>query len=1242
MKRGHLFHEQKNQNDGFRSRTKKSRIKKAHSENEPSKIVGFIGRLSALILWFQKKNIRRILGVSLLIFIILSLVGIYFDRKKGYDFVPERAISYESINWEEKQNNEGYGYYRNGENSFLWKADVYVPDTSFFFIVKDIARLEFKIKNLEGEVLIPSEVEFSDRQNFPESNGFRKVTSKTTKELTLIQNTHYASFMGLDFVSGNMEMTLPVDDKSFNTFTIHLPASAKVIKKGDGGNPADMYDVGENSYFFHDFIFPSIVYYKFGYHTIMQVMLIIAIVLIMLFSISALGLVKNIKITLNPKKLLAAIALTAVLMLLFSALIPNPKPIILNWDKNTNTRYKTDTLFASDSQVPNYLWWVLGITKSIDGFIVGSSSNCDPGVYQHMHLSAWSAKKIFIIDEYQNTTCASFMEQIAPDKTEVVSKQWLMENLATTFPVKKYPPQLLFEINAKIVVLLSNIIVALSVAYLLWKALTIKKVKDALLSILYGFICFFGLMGLYILCGMLIHMPITYHAKNTYGLILNNYFLPGVIAGGNNLRTLFALIGLFGVLLIVTKLRNKINYLLIPIILIGILLLIVIPQTEYFSKRVILTMTSAEAYQWDYKQDSFNPFDLYRSVRDNEVVPYLKKAFSKEERGRKENIFAQSLASEQRHAEAILVFEESLTKYKEFPALYAANTYGLAETYFSLRHKTIVLSDYWKTSFSSPTQYYNSKAVDYYTNYIHNVDDAEVLSDQQGRSFKTDDKTLNFRKTRSLFHRGMSYIVLREYAKAIKNQRENLENFPDSPYKKETLFYLGEAYQKSHQYSEAIPLYTDFIRTFPDDSITPYVRLRLADSYLQSGKYEIALVKYLDLFARSPEKDFIPTARYDAAYAYERLQINHQQAIANYERLLWDFCNNEKTTTQALLRISELTPKHQRGFYEEYLSAIKKSNGAGYSLAQAEIDFNHLLEQTSNPNYRVNIDFRLIEIYMRFNKLDKAKESYSNIAELYPDSLPAFYAKKELATFDQKRNLVVYYDKKIVEDLREYGIFTSSLDERFFKDTDNDTITDIEEITVYKSNPNDIDSDGDNITDEKEISMGTSPVVYNATEEEIEKGLTTDETERTLNKKYQTFWSNIFNNYLKYVKLSRGMTLFFVGIFCLTIVLLLNKSLRTITLVLLFFFISRGITRIGEQDPFRGLMSIYPAIMSSIQIILILLAINAVIFIIVNISTIRKRGKKLARLMAHFKRTRQFNLKKVMEVISLKNKKRGE
>lgn len=84
----------------------------------------------------------------ILITVILGIL-IFKDRRKSFGFVPEEEINYALLSWEEKADDQGYSRFAGLNAEFLWKADIYVPDTSFIFKVQDISRLVFHIKNLD-------------------------------------------------------------------------------------------------------------------------------------------------------------------------------------------------------------------------------------------------------------------------------------------------------------------------------------------------------------------------------------------------------------------------------------------------------------------------------------------------------------------------------------------------------------------------------------------------------------------------------------------------------------------------------------------------------------------------------------------------------------------------------------------------------------------------------------------------------------------------------------------------------------------------------------------------------------------------------------------------------------------------------------------------------------------------------------------------------------------------------------
>ncbi|MBU1674098.1 tetratricopeptide repeat protein [Patescibacteria group bacterium] len=1136
----------------------------------------------------RSRNFRITIALIVIISVLGMVGGIYYDRQKSFDYVPETPTDYTDLEWKEKVGNDGFSFYSNPLGSFEWKADVYVPDTSFIFVVKDIGKTKMHIRNIEGSLKVPGTATFPSMNNFPIVDGYRTVSG--LRELDIEGTVHFTSVLGLDFVSSISFTTIKINgDDAFNIATYHLPAKSKVIKVGDGEYPGGVYEINPQTYFFHNFVYPSIVYFQPGYHTLIQALILYSILLIIIVSVAFFKALSDIPYRISSRYLVISIFACALVMIFFALIFPNPRQITLNFD-NRQTQYQTDGIVANDVDLPDYLWWVLGITRSIDAFIVGETTNCEASVLGHYKLTKFAGADFYVIDQYQNTECASLVKTLSPEKTKIVSQEELNQIINQDYGQKIYPPLWLFSFSAKIIVFLSALIIGLCMAFLLWRAFSIRNIKTFLGTGLYGVLIFFGLMGLYIIVGMLAHMPVMYHAKNTLGLMMSNYFMPGVIGGGNIFRTIFAFAGLIFILFLSRKIYTRINPIIIPIVLSVMLLFLFIPYTEYWGKRIALTLTSAEAYQWDYKQDPFNPFDLYKNIRDNNVYNYLVYAFGKEEKGRRLVLLADSLNEEGRYVEAIAIGNRIVEKYQNTPKIKALGYYELGESYYDLVNQEIVLEEFWRSDETITNNYYYNKAIENYTNYL--------------------DLDFGYFAERAIFHRAKSYQALADYPKAILSYQEYLLKFPQGEFAKIVKLYLAECYQRTNNHQDAILLFQDFITNYPENSNIDEAKYKLAESYTVLSQYAEAIALYGEIIKYYPKSNFIPLARFKLAYAYEKLHGDTPETIQQFEQLLTDFPTDMGVTENALSRLSIVYPKDLRTYVYEFQAAITRVKTKNF--AAAEIAYESLLDQDISKAMRVNIQFRLADIYEITGQKEKAKEKYEEIINNYNGSIASTYAQREQARLNDDKKGVALFDEDIIEYLGKY-----SLEEHGFKE--QVLFTQKEGSVAAKIKEKESEYLQKQTTEEN--------LLY---QQELEKkninaySISLPSTEQITAPWYKTFVEFMDRSHL-----SRGMTLYFVGVMILMILLLLTRNFRTLILPFLFFFLSRGIIRIGEQDPFRALSSIPPAISTGLQLIFILLLINVIIFLLFHFDKFKKKMYEIQAFFTEIKKTRQFSWKKL-------------
>ena len=1246
-------------------------------KKNPERIFKSRGIWSKFLNFFKKFNLaswlkkNKPLFVIFLIVLVISTVIVlifYFDRKKPIHYMPEEEVNFGDLDWLEKVDNSGYSFFADADSQFEWKADIYVPENSFLFKVEDIAKVVFHIRNLEGTVRIPLSISFEGMHKHPIDKGFRIVSGR--KELRLESEAHFASFLGLNFVSPYQDRTISINEEDFNIATIHLPKESKAIKYGDGLYPAGAYKVNDQIFFFHNFVTPAIVYYTFPYYLFVRIGFGLLIIIVLLLGVLIIRKYKFPIYRFQSKHFLYAMLICAVLMIVLSALIPNPRSIILNWDRRP-IYYRTDGLIALDKEIPNYLWWVLGMTRSIDTMIIGDTKGCGPERYRHYFLAKYSVEKFIILEEFQDSTCARFVKNLAPQKTVIVPQNKVEEEL-TTLKNRKYPLDFLFVANTKIIVLLSNLIVFFACAFLIWKAFTIKKIWDPLLLIIYGYSLFFGLMFVYILTGLLAHMPITYHAVNNLGFIMTNYFIPGVIRGGNNLRTLFAVLGGGFVLFFARKVRARTTSRIYLALIIVSLSLFLIPPTDYPAKRFMLTATSAEAYIWDYKQNIFNSFHLFQSIRDNTLIEYLRYAFSKKAKGERELSMALSMRQELRYKEAIELYKLTIVKYKGLKEIVSEAHFQLAESYYEKISSALVRE---KTEFLGSKDYYATRAVEEYTEYLKTNPDGKWAD-------------------RSMFYLAKCYQILREFNKAIEEYSNYIKKYPRGPFTADAKFYRAQCHFHRGEYDKAIGQYFQYIRTYSSRAVfVDRAMFNIAESYMRIGEIEKANEAYSKVVKNYPQSVFVPRSRFEIAQNYEGLG-KRDESIRIYHQLLSEYPEDSPLMHLIYQRIryTAKLSEDQRSFIIALLEGISAEGTKSYS--QAINIYKSIKDRSFDPLYTYTIIYRLAETCHKMGDsieeilekrpyykevLDveskeisgkedyykKAQEYYNKIIKECPYDIYLAFVRKNLAKIDIKlQGLSIPTQERLIS--------------KISVDTDQDDLSDVEEIRKYKTNPEKSDSDGDKIMDGKEISLDQNPLgkgnldsdrdgltdleekelksnPYNQDtdedgrkdKEEVDQGLNPRGPGKLIikieevAKKFKVgpkipaiLERATFRDLFTHVRESRGMSIYFASIISLLIILFIRRSFRTIIILFIVLIMARGIIRIGEQDPFRAYFSLRSGFVSGIQLALALLAASLVLYLILHLARFQRLIRKIRKVIRS-KNTIKIKFQKIFYLIKL-------
>ncbi len=82
-----------------------------------------------------------------------------------------------------------------------------------------------------------------------------------------------------------------------------------------------------------------------------------------------------------------------------------------------------------------------------------------------------------------------------------------------------------------------------------------------------------------------------------------------------------------------------------------------------------------------------------------------------------------------------------------------------------------------------------------------------------------------------LVDRGNIYYASERYTQATDKYRKLVEQYPDSPFRKQGIIALADSLYKDKSYFEAVLYYERFVELYPLDTLTPRAQFYLAMSY---------------------------------------------------------------------------------------------------------------------------------------------------------------------------------------------------------------------------------------------------------------------------------------------------------------------------------------------------------------------------------------------------------------------------
>ena len=213
---------------------------------------------------------------------------------------------------------------------------------------------------------------------------------------------------------------------------------------------------------------------------------------------------------------------------------------------------------------------------------------------------------------------------------------------------------------------------------------------------------------------------------------------------------------------------------------------------------------------------------------------------------------------------------------------------------------------------------------------------------------------------------------------------------------------IADDYFNRGKYKKAVLYYTNIIYE-KTSSLTPKAQMRLAESYYKLKQYEDALFQYQDMIKLFPDYDDIATAYYMIGICYYKISLPPAytqeetiKAIDAFQNFIDKFPMDSRKK-EALDYINKCNYKLLQ---KKYLNGYTYYKIYDYSAALMYFDE---IIKLGNKN---EVDKKSLYysgiIYLKQNRLDKAKETAKKLLEKYPDSKEAKKIKKKVKKYKIK------------------------------------------------------------------------------------------------------------------------------------------------------------------------------------------------------------------------------------------------
>ena len=233
------------------------------------------------------------------------------------------------------------------------------------------------------------------------------------------------------------------------------------------------------------------------------------------------------------------------------------------------------------------------------------------------------------------------------------------------------------------------------------------------------------------------------------------------------------------------------------------------------------------------------------------------------------------------------------------------------------------------------------------------------------------------------FHVGMSYLKADLYEEAFNQLISAYKLFKRVERPPALLFGLGLAMDESGRDDDALKLMTSFSKRFPKDINSVEALRRVGEIYLEKGKTAKADATFKKAYGISKKPMDRGNILMAHANVYEK-KGDSKGAAGLRERAV-------KAYAQAPGKNYQILTNSYKTLGNTYLE-LK-------SYVQAADAFSKALSFSEGERAKANIGFLLGDAYQKGNVLDKAKETFEQVANSY-DSVWARLAQQRLSTLD--------------------------------------------------------------------------------------------------------------------------------------------------------------------------------------------------------------------------------------------------